>query len=519
LKTTLLFTILSLFFLSITTVTAQGSRNALQFDGSDDYVFFDYNNRGITNEVTVEAWVKTKASKLQLITAKYDRDGERGYQLVMRDGKAAFSGRDGSGLYRISGYSPRIINDDKWHHLAGVFKNGTWSIYIDGILESESITGYTMANISSNAPFTVGNYYMVNNDFYQGQVDELRIWKRGLSVDEIREGMCQKADKTNTDLVVYLKFDEGNGSVLMDHSTYGINGTLRNMSPSTAWVTSGAPIGDKSVYKYGKSWLQNLGIVTNTASFFVRGAEAGTEAFHVYVVESTPYMTNGLSDPDRLKEYFGVFKVGNAELRYNLLHHHAYPTCDVTLYKRQDNAASPWVAIAVSTDILGLSYYGTDYTGEYAAIEQKSSPVEISGPRSICSGERATLSIKPPNGTVLWNTGAKTSSIEVTQGGTYTVVVTERGCQRSASITLETECLVIPNIITPNGDGKNDTFVLQGVNIDQVEIEIFDRWGNSVYKRSTYDNKWAGASGGMYYYHIKSHQTGKVYKGWVEVMR
>lgn len=234
---------------------AQGSGNALQFDGQNDYVYFDTNNRGITNEVTVEAWVKTTTTKLQLVTAKYDRDAEHGYQLVMNNGKAAFSGRDGSGDYRNSGYSSRIINDNQWHHLAGVSKDGVWQIYVDGILESQSITNYKNVDLRSNAPFTIGNYFLVNNDYFQGQVDELKIWKRGLTEDEIRQNVCQKVSPTAKDLVAYFKLDEGSGNIVTDLSTLKINGTFRNMNAATAWVLSGAPIGDKSVYLYHNSWL------------------------------------------------------------------------------------------------------------------------------------------------------------------------------------------------------------------------------------------------------------------------
>ncbi|MFT2008777.1 LamG-like jellyroll fold domain-containing protein [Pontibacter sp. 13R65] len=68
--------------------------------------------------------------------------GEHGYHLIIQNGKAAFNGSDGVGIYRESGYSQKSINDNNWHHLAGVCNNGTWQIYVDGVFESELITGY-----------------------------------------------------------------------------------------------------------------------------------------------------------------------------------------------------------------------------------------------------------------------------------------------------------------------------------------------------------------------------------------
>lgn len=501
---------------------AQGSGSALKFDGTDNHVVCGTSNRGITSTITVEAWVKTTSFKYHWVVGKYDRyGGERGYHLIIKDGRAAFAGRDGSGQYRNSGYTPTLVNDGVWHHLTGISHNGTWQIYVDGILSIESRTGYNATNLTNTAPLALGKDFLADNETFIGQMDEVRIWKKALTLEEIRQSMCTKLKgyANNPDLVAYFNFDTPGGSTVKDLSSQKLDGTLRNMSPGTAWVTSGAPIGDRSVYRYGTSWLGSLDMVTNHSSFFVRQVEAGTEAMHIYVVESTPIQKTGLSDPDMVTQYYGVFKVGAVERKYDVVYHLAYPSCDITLYRREDNASGPWAPIDLSTDNAGLSYRTLAYTGEYAAIEKKTSSIEIVGPTTICPGERATLSVKGTTGTVLWNTGAKTSSIEVTQGGTYTVVVTQNGCQRSASITLETECLTIPNIITPNGDGKNDTFVLEGVNIDQVEIEIFNRWGTSVYKRNTYDNKWATAVTGMYYYHIKSNQSGKVYKGWVEVLQ
>jgi gliding motility-associated-like protein len=53
--------------------------------------------------------------------------------------------------------------------------------------------------------------------------------------------------------------------------------------------------------------------------------------------------------------------------------------------------------------------------------------------------------------------------------------------------------LVIKTLITPNMDGKNDYFVLDGLGTrDKIELVIFDRRGVQVYKNENYDNQWNG---------------------------
>lgn len=86
------------------------------------------------------------------------------------------------------------------------------------------------------------------------------------------------------------------------------------------------------------------------------------------------------------------------------------------------------------------------------------------------------------------------------------------------------EGILIPNTFTPNGDGLNDQFVIQGlVAFDQVEINIFNRWGNVLYAHQNYDNSWngQGLNDGTYYYLIKVRKGSIIreYKGWVMLYR
>jgi gliding motility-associated-like protein len=42
----------------------------------------------------------------------------------------------------------------------------------------------------------------------------------------------------------------------------------------------------------------------------------------------------------------------------------------------------------------------------------------------------------------------------------------------------------VPNVITPNGDGKNDIFYLDLLNVNEISMTIFDRWGLIIYESS-----------------------------------
>lgn len=104
----------------------------------------------------------------------------------------------------------------------------------------------------------------------------------------------------------------------------------------------------------------------------------------------------------------------------------------------------------------------------------------------------------------------------------YQLEVTDtNGCKvRDTAIVLIIRVpLVIPNLITANGDNKNDALVIQGLTPNS-KIKIYNRWGALVYQSDNYDNSWSGegVSDSIYYYHITMGITDEEHKGWVHVV-
>lgn len=84
----------------------------------------------------------------------------------------------------------------------------------------------------------------------------------------------------------------------------------------------------------------------------------------------------------------------------------------------------------------------------------------------------------------------------------------------------------IPNVITPNGDGKNDILKIEGIELyKENSLSIFNRWGNEVYRSiDGYNNNWSGEglSEGTYYYILKLVSKSGVSSsitGWVTLLR
>lgn len=111
--------------------------------------------------------------------------------------------------------------------------------------------------------------------------------------------------------------------------------------------------------------------------------------------------------------------------------------------------------------------------------------------------------------------------------GTYTVCLqsaTNHGC-------IDTVCNLVevipaeveaPNVFTPNGDGVNDFLAFRFLEFyPNNRVDIYDRWGARVLGKNGYANDWnaTGVSDGTYYYVLSLPDKGKVYTGFVELIR
>jgi gliding motility-associated-like protein len=86
----------------------------------------------------------------------------------------------------------------------------------------------------------------------------------------------------------------------------------------------------------------------------------------------------------------------------------------------------------------------------------------------------------------------------------------------------------IPNVITPNGDGQNDRFMIEFMEyFPGTQLTIFNRWGNVVFDQSNYDqyqvmnNGWdpEDLSAGVYFYELKVPQVREVVSGNLTIIR
>ncbi|MFN6946055.1 MAG: gliding motility-associated C-terminal domain-containing protein, partial [Cytophagaceae bacterium] len=112
-----------------------------------------------------------------------------------------------------------------------------------------------------------------------------------------------------------------------------------------------------------------------------------------------------------------------------------------------------------------------------------------------------------------------TSILEGYDRGFHNVFVKDtNGCEISIRTYVD-QPMLIPNLITPNDDGRNDRFEIVSLPIGS-EVRIYNRWGSKVYHNENYDNSWDGYGlpDGVYYYDLLLPDK-RFVKGWVEIIR
>jgi gliding motility-associated-like protein len=130
-----------------------------------------------------------------------------------------------------------------------------------------------------------------------------------------------------------------------------------------------------------------------------------------------------------------------------------------------------------------------------------------------------------PAGTLFrWQDGSTGASLRATQAGLYWVEVRNAaGCVARDTVAVSTYAcpILVPNLITPNGDNQNQSFVLKGLYAPDWSLRLYNRWGRQIFTQEKYDNRWSAENqpDGGYYYLLINARTGQKLKGWLEVRR
>ncbi len=217
---------------------------ALAFDGVDDRADVPHDPALNAFPLTLMAWISTtqSAGAYPSIVSKYLGGTGAGYALALDNGRltAWYYADSANYLWDANdGIDGRFVANGQWHHVAYVVDDVSGRIYINGTLVNTHVWVGSAAAVAAAEPLRLGTYIGGAGLPWAGQLDDVSIWSRALTGEEIRALRHHPLTGLEVGLVAYWNFNEGMGMTLGDGTSSGHDGTLWN---DPAWVGSGAPI-------------------------------------------------------------------------------------------------------------------------------------------------------------------------------------------------------------------------------------------------------------------------------------
>jgi len=421
---------------------------ARYFDGTDDYI---ESSLSIPNSAfTIEAWVNTTysaASQEDIIVAKGTWQAGC-IQLVHQAG----TGKVYLDWYEYSGeaLSTSIINDGKWHHVAGTWDGTNAKIYVDGNMGDNETP-------SSPASLTANTYIGARGSdglYYQGMIDEVRVSNTVRSADEIRlayqygirthqitadyvttagsDGPTSTSDlqftpDTTTNLykgdTVIVRENYNGTNYIMQGEVSSISSGLVTVSSWSGTAPSGGYSTNADVFKWQREYwdLKDISPAdrNTTVRLGLRILDA-SEGFTMYLDDfrnNTNYLTNNLgstitSTANRYIQYRAILSTNNTEVTPELT--------SVTIdYNRAPTAPTSLLA-EQQTNPSGI----TDLSPEFSAIYNDPDEGDVANKYRIQvdddSGFGSTLWDSGSSGTALTNCAVGVRCEDITYGGAST---------------------------------------------------------------------------------------------------
>jgi hypothetical protein len=195
-------------------------RNALSFDGVDDYVNTPLSINGYAG-LTYEAWVNAGDLNFGGTSWKViidDGNNQTFLAVIKTNYQITFAVNTSS---RSTLNSSLTLSQNQWYHIVGTYDGSYQKIYVNGVLNTSKAWS---GNIVSSTTVKVG--WGLSDRYWRGLIDEVRIYSRALSASEIQQLYLRRFDDTIPDVRSGLVLDLPLDGDALDYSGYGNHGTI-----------------------------------------------------------------------------------------------------------------------------------------------------------------------------------------------------------------------------------------------------------------------------------------------------
>ena len=212
--------------------------NTLSLDGDESTYVRMAPLELTTNTLTISAWIKQDGYLDIGGIVHHRKSNISSMGLSVWQNKLMASWNSAGGFTFQSNHE---ILEDKWIHVAMVVTPDSITIYMNGVPETyyASISPYTINVVKQ---MTIGADLLQTNRRFKGEIDEVCVWNRSLSQDEVRELRHLTKENVVNDptMLYYHQFNELSGDRLFDKSG---NGNTGEMKGNAVIATSSAPVG------------------------------------------------------------------------------------------------------------------------------------------------------------------------------------------------------------------------------------------------------------------------------------
>ncbi len=435
------------------------NRYSVRFDGINDYIaVLNNSSLNIDTSFTVECWYKPDTIGFYYLISK-GPDTTIGWYALGR--YPDFVGNSYFGGFRAQGspypqpmniiYGPNMNPAfGQWVHLCYTGNNNIRRLYINGVLEIET-TG-TISFGQNNYSLNIGRHQYTAYPYYtRGWMDELRIWKRSLSQQEIVDKMYRQLKSSEeSQLSLYFDFNQGSGFLVSDKSGNNNFGSLLN---GVLW-SNDVPFNNYS-NDYNYQW--STGDTTQTITYNIPSS-----------VSASIIVTDGNTicyDTIQVNVFAGPTLTATSL---------SFCSGDSAILTASDGLSYLWNTGDTLQSIIVYEsgqyqvevndLNGCNSPSDVITITQSDNPepvINSSGSTLFCSGDTIILSTAEYQN-YQWSNGSTSSAINVINSGTFTVTVTDsNGC---SGASLELDVSVVPAVNTSPIIGPMNVNAFQNYN-------------------------------------------------------
>jgi hypothetical protein len=204
--------------LSIKGLTSSGDHFPL-FNGVNYFEADNYTGVSGTTSRTIEAWIKTTVGDKEIVSWGSDISGQKWVFRLNNVGQLRLEVNGGFNV------GTSDLRDGNWHHVAMRFQGNntnTIQFFVDGVQETISSTGALAINTGSAYKVRISRG--VNNRYWDGEIDEVRIWDTYITPTTMTDWNRRKLDATHpnyANLQAYYNMNQNSGNTLSDASGNG----------------------------------------------------------------------------------------------------------------------------------------------------------------------------------------------------------------------------------------------------------------------------------------------------------